>query len=67
MFILYNVWLFMTDHGHGAIIEFIVDVGDHAVTHVLAVLVFKAGAARIGIKIARRLRKRKLAKAAASK
>ena len=64
MFTLYNVWMFVADHGHGAFIEFIVDLGDHYMTHLIAVIVFKAGVVHIGYTVVKRVRKHKAAKAA---
>lgn len=64
MFTLYNVWMFVAEHGPGAFIEFIVDLGDHYMTHMIAVIVFKAGVLHIGYKVVQRVRKHKAGKPA---
>ena len=62
MFTLYNVWMFVADHCHGAFVEFIVDLGDHYMTHFIAVIVFKAGVLHVGYKVVQRVRKHKVRK-----
>ena len=57
---LYNVWMFVIEHGHGAFMEFIVDLGDHYMTHLFAVVVFNGGVMHVGCKVVRRIRKRKM-------
>jgi hypothetical protein len=62
MLFFQNVWLFVAAHGYGAIIELIVDLGDHVATHAIAIVVLKAGAVHIGYKVVKRVRTRKFRK-----
>ena len=62
MLFIQNLWLFVADHGYGAIIEFIVDLGDHVTSHVFAIVVIKAGVAHVGWKVVKHVRARKAAK-----
>jgi hypothetical protein len=55
---LYHLWLFVTGHGYEAVIEFIVDMGDHVVTHMIAVIVLKAGVLHIGVKVVKRVHRK---------
>jgi hypothetical protein len=57
---LFHVFQVATDYGYAAFIEFFVDMGDQAVTHVIAVIVFKAGAIHVGWKVFKHVRRKKV-------
>jgi hypothetical protein len=63
MMVFYHVWAVLIGHGHAAVIEFIVDMGDHVITHLIAVVVLKAGVLHVGCKVVKRVRSRKVAMA----
>lgn len=58
MFLINEVWMLVAHHGYHAFIEFIIDMSDHMVTHVLAIVVFKAGVAHVSVVAVKHVRKR---------
>lgn len=63
MLSLYHVMMVVTEHGYAAIAEFIVTMGDQVVTHLVTVIVIKAGVLHVGWKIVKHVRKKKVAAA----
>jgi hypothetical protein len=56
----YHVWMVVTGHGYAAIVEFVIDMGDHVVTHLVAIIVIKSGVI-VGWKTVKHVRTRKVA------
>lgn len=61
MLTLYNILMVVTEHGYAAIAEFTVTIGDQIVTHLIAVIVIKAGVLHIGWRVVKHVRKKKIA------
>ena len=62
----YHVWLVVTDHGYAAVIEFIVDMGDQVVTHLVYIIVLKSGVI-VGWRAVKHVRNRNTVKPLARK
>jgi hypothetical protein len=54
----FHVWVVLIEHGHAAIVEFVLDMGDHVVTHLIAIVVIKLGIVHVGWTVIKRVRKR---------
>lgn len=53
---LYQALMVVIGHSYAAIVEFVVDMGDQVVTHLIMVIVIKAGVLHVGWKVVRRVR-----------
>ena len=57
MFEFHTIWLVVFHYGYEAVVEFVIDIGDHYMTHVVFVWVLKAGAVHGVVVAANRIRK----------
>jgi len=59
---IHAIWLVVTHYGYDAVMELVVDFGDHFVSHYVFVIILKAGAVHGVYTVVRHVRKRRAKK-----